>query len=117
MSDASSPSPVLGDVHLTGAQPRDTELGAVVQVYRPDGETGRLSGIPAQPGMTLQHGDILSANAFTSGVDVHFGSNTETLLGRGLLAHELTHTVQQGHGTTAPTFVPVNNAYLSNGQD
>ncbi|BDG70318.1 DUF4157 domain-containing protein [Roseomonas fluvialis] len=117
MSGSSSSPPVLGNAHLAGAQPRDTELGSVVRVYRPDGETGRLNSVPAEPGMALQHGDILSANAFTTGVDVHFGSNTQTLLGRGLLAHELTHTVQQGQGSAPPNFEPVNNAYLQDSRE
>jgi|GEM_PF-861625 len=42
----------------------------------------------------------LNAQAFTHGSDIYFNSgkyNTQTPAGRHLLAHELTHTVQQDH--------------------
>jgi hypothetical protein len=117
MSESSSQPPVLGDAHLAGAQPRDTDLGSVVRVFRPDTETGTLGSVEVTQGMALKSGDILSANAFTTGVDIHFGEATQTLLGRGLLAHELTHTVQQHQGQGAVTFAPANNADLPNGQD
>lgn len=42
----------------------------------------------------------LNAEAFTSGRDIYFGAgryNPGTLLGKRLLAHELTHVVQHGH--------------------
>ena len=44
---------------------------------------------------------MLSANAFTVGRDIHFADGqyrTDTMPGLHLLAHELTHTVQQGGG-------------------
>jgi len=45
---------------------------------------------------------MLSAEAFTVGGDIHFAEGRyrpDTIPGRRLLAHELTHTVQQGGGT------------------
>ncbi|TSC32923.1 DUF4157 domain-containing protein [Corallococcus sp. Z5C101001] len=45
----------------------------------------------------------LDAQAFTHGRDVYFGSghyNPSSSSGRWLLAHELAHVVQQGHGTS-----------------
>jgi hypothetical protein len=105
----SSSSPTLGNAHFSGEQFLNTDFSDVVCVYRPDAVTGRLESVAAQPGMALQSGDIVSASAFTTGVDVHFGNTSQTLLGRGLLAHELTHTVQQQGGMQ---FAPVNNAYL-----
>ncbi len=48
----------------------------------------------------------LNAKAFTHGSDIYFNSNTydaKSTQGKGLLAHELTHTVQQSaSGTTKP---------------
>ncbi|HEY0764462.1 MAG TPA: DUF4157 domain-containing protein [Pyrinomonadaceae bacterium] len=44
---------------------------------------------------------MFQANAFTVGSDIFFGPgqfNPETELGRHLLTHELTHTIQQGNG-------------------
>ena len=46
----------------------------------------------------------LNAQAFTLGRDIYFGAgkhNTETSSGKRLLAHELTHVVQQTHGFDA----------------
>lgn len=43
----------------------------------------------------------LNAQAFTVGSDIYFNENkytTETTEGKHLLAHELTHTIQQGNG-------------------
>jgi hypothetical protein len=44
--------------------------------------------------------DSINAKAFTVGNDIFFGEyqyNTQTKEGAGLLAHELTHVVQQGN--------------------
>jgi hypothetical protein len=45
--------------------------------------------------------EVVQANAFTLGSDIFFGPgqfNPESELGRHLLAHELTHSIQQGSG-------------------
>lgn len=110
MSGSSSSSPTLGDAHFSGSQFLDADFSDVVCVYRPDAVTGRLESVTAQRGMALQTGDVISASAYATGVDVHFGDRYETLLGRGLMGHELTHTVQQREGRAQ--FAPVNNAYL-----
>jgi hypothetical protein len=115
MSGSSSSSPTLGDAHFSGSQFLGADFSDVVCVYRPDAVTGRLESVAAQRGMALQTGDIVSASAYTTGVDVHFGDSSQTLLGRGLMAHELTHTVQQQGAV--PSFTPVNNAYLPPGGD
>lgn len=47
----------------------------------------------------------LNARAFTVGRDIYFGEGQfqpSTKAGQHLLAHELTHTIQQGNGATAP---------------
>ncbi len=51
----------------------------------------------------------LGARAFARGQDVYFRSgeyNPDTATGQRLLAHELTHTVQQGGGKPAPPMLP-----------
>jgi hypothetical protein len=50
--------------------------------------------------------DLLNANAFTSGRDIYFGQGKyqpESKDGQRLLAHELTHTIQQANGAGAPS--------------
>jgi hypothetical protein len=50
----------------------------------------------------------LDAEAFTYGRDIYFGAgryNPRTLLGKRLLAHELTHVVQQGSANRLSDFV------------
>src|SRR5262249_7205758 len=45
---------------------------------------------------------MLNANAFTVGSDIYFAAGRygpETLAGRTLLAHEITHTIQRESGT------------------
>ena len=49
--------------------------------------------------------ETVQAKAFTVGGDIVFGTGKYapgTLAGKGLLAHELTHVVQQGKATPAP---------------
>jgi hypothetical protein len=51
-------------------------------------------------GSAVQMNKDLRAQAFTHGSDIYFNSgkyNPESTEGKKLLAHELTHTVQQGH--------------------
>jgi hypothetical protein len=53
----------------------------------------------------VQMSKELGAHAFTHGNNVYFNQgkfNPETTNGKRLLAHELTHVVQQGHGQSAP---------------
>ena len=59
-----------------------------------------FSGVRIHDGSTaVQMSKSLNAQAFTHGNDIYFNSgkyNPESTQGRHLLAHELTHTVQQG---------------------
>ncbi len=51
----------------------------------------------------------VNARAFTIGRNVVFGAgqySPETLEGKSLLAHELTHTIQQGGASPGHTFIP-----------
>jgi len=53
-------------------------------------------------GEAAQMSDELGASAFTVGGDIYFGSgkySPDTNTGRHLLAHELTHTIQQGRSS------------------
>jgi len=60
----------------------------------------------------------LSAKAFTTGSDIFFSQgayNPGTSGGKELLAHELTHVVQQGGATQSSGAIPSNGAIQSNG--
>ena len=62
--------------------------------------------------------DMLNANAFTSGRDVYFGTGKyqpESSRGQHLLAHELTHTVQQAEGRVPDTTLHSHEAMLNAG--
>ena len=53
----------------------------------------------------VQMSNDLNAQAFTHGNDIYFNAgkyNTNSTAGKHLLAHELTHTIQQGGGTQMP---------------
>ena len=52
----------------------------------------------------MRAADAVAARAYTTGRDIHFAAgeyNPTTPEGQRLLAHEVVHTVQQGHNTTA----------------
>jgi len=58
----------------------------------------------------------LNARAFTLGRDIFFGQGEyrpHQEEGQRLLAHELTHVVQQGSGTTSPTLAPRIQRFMS----
>lgn len=58
----------------------------------------------------------LNAEAFTTGRDIYFGRGAYQPTqesGRGLLAHELTHVVQQDQGTMRANLRTVGNAHVS----
>ncbi len=55
----------------------------------------------------------IQAKAFTTGNDIYFNSgqyNPESTQGKHLLAHELTHTIQQGANSPAVNRKPLNDA-------
>lgn len=62
----------------------------------------------------------LNAHAFTSGRDIYFGAGRyqpETNRGRHLLAHELTHTLQQAPGVSSETPGNVSSYRLGHSHD
>jgi Domain of unknown function (DUF4157) len=71
-----------------------------------------FSGVKIHTGNTaVQLSRDLNARAFTSGSDIYFNSgeyNPSSKDGQHLLAHELTHVVQQGGGNTAIQRTPQN---------
>ncbi|WP_020598762.1 DUF4157 domain-containing protein [Spirosoma panaciterrae] len=73
-----------------------------------------FSGVRVHTGSSaVQMSQELSAHAFTHGSDIYFNSgkyNPASTGGQHLLAHELTHTVQQGGGTEAIRRVPTRGA-------
>jgi hypothetical protein len=105
-----APVATLGDVQLAGQglSPTPLQVSDAVTVRRPCPVSGMLEQVSVHQGMALNIGDVLSSSAYCSGVDVMFGSRVEPLVGRGLVAHELTHVVQQGQ----PRATPVNNAAI-----
>jgi len=55
---------------------------------------------------SFEMNDALHAEAFTNGNDIYFNKgklNTNSKAGKHLLAHELTHVVQQGNNHSAPS--------------
>lgn len=104
------PVATLGDVHLAGQglPPTPPQLGDAVVLRRPCPLSGTLEQVSVHQGMALKIGDVLSSTAYCSGVDLVFGGRVEPLVGHGLIAHELTHVVQQGQARAAP----VNNAAI-----
>lgn len=98
----------LGDVHVVGQGRPVTgpQLRYAVTVQRPSPFSGLLEQIPASRGMGLHAGDVLTSRAFVSGLDVVFGDGVEELVGRGLMAHEVAHVIQQRSGRVTP----MNNA-------
>src|SRR5262249_13208102 len=65
-----------------------------------------FSGVRVHTGShAARSADELNAEAYTVGFDIVFGANRyspDTAQGRRLLAHELTHVVQQSQGPAAP---------------
>ena len=98
----------LGDVHVVGQGRPVTgpQLRYAVTVQRPSPFSGLLEQIPVSRGMGLHAGDVLTSRAFVSGLDVVFGDGVEELVGRGLMAHEVAHVIQQRSGRVTP----MNNA-------
>jgi hypothetical protein len=94
--------------------PLDDELGAQIRASRgaplEPGVRGRMSdafGVDLSAVRIHARSDVapaLSARAFTVGADVHFAPGNyapTTATGQELLAHELSHVVQQSGGTSA----------------
>jgi hypothetical protein len=102
--NTNQPIATLGDVHLDGrGRPASgAQLTYALVVRRLDPFSGDLDQVKVSNGMALFAGDVLSARAFVSGLDVHFGDRVEELIGRALVSHEMTHVIQQGRNTASP---------------
>ncbi len=99
--------------------PLESELAQQVQEARPSGQPlgddmrsemegkigADLSPVRVHTGPTAQRlNDAMGAKAFTSGRDVFLGANADPG-DKNLMAHELTHTVQQGMSEEAPSSI------------
>ncbi|WP_261569926.1 eCIS core domain-containing protein [Frankia gtarii] len=103
-----------------GAGPLDPEIGAAIEARRgagaplPEPVRAEMEGhLGADLSAVRIHTDgqaatlnrAVQAEAFTTGTDVFFAPgryNPSSSTGRGLLAHELTHVVQQSAGAGGP---------------
>jgi outer membrane protein OmpA-like peptidoglycan-associated protein len=95
------PAPVLGrDSPIREAGSRGQPLSESDRGFFEDRLGHDLSDVRVHTGArAAAQADELNARAFTLGQDILFGAGRyapQTDEGRGLLAHELTHTVQQG---------------------
>jgi hypothetical protein len=122
-------TPVIQRVHSAGAGPVDTSVQQAIQGARgggrplPDPVRGSMEaalgadfgGVRLHTGARAdQLARALQARAFTTGQDIFFrrGQDVSSPASREVLAHELTHVVQQGGGssphtgTTAPQVPP-----------
>ncbi len=92
------PSTVMGK--LTGSKGNGTRLEPRVQQSMGSGFGADFSGVRIHTGShAVQMARDLNAQAFTHGSDIYFNQgkyDPGSASGKHLLAHELTHTVQQG---------------------
>lgn len=104
MPDTSQPVATLGDVHVAGRGRPVTgpHLRYAVTVRRPCPVSGALEHVAVSTGMGLHAGDILTSRAYVTGVDLVFGDRVEELVGRSIVAHEVTHVIQQGGTSASP---------------
>ncbi|MRX41402.1 DUF4157 domain-containing protein [Flavobacterium sp. LC2016-23] len=68
----------------------------------------------------MQMSQDLGAQAFTNGNDIYFNSgkyDTDSKQGKHLLAHELTHTVQQGSNVQKKEQTPIQRSWLGDAWD
>ena len=112
---SSDSSPPGGNTHIEN-HPLDTVLAnqtARGSPLPPDARTYMESRMGADFGNVRIHTSsqshdasaAIGARAFTNGANIHFANgeyNPKTKTGRHLLAHELTHTLQQGAASTKP---------------
>jgi hypothetical protein len=104
---------VQREAHIASLQPGQPNVSSNLAA---EIRGARSSGKPLPPSDVRVHTDEaaarrnreLGARAFTVGGDVHFGAGEfqpESSAGRELIAHELTHTIQQGAAAQAPSAV------------
>ena len=102
--------PIVHDVLRSPARSLDPQTRAFMEPHF--GHDFSRVRIHADPGAS-QAADAVQAQAFTIGSDIVFGSGKfapSTPAGRKLLAHELTHVVQQGAAPAAATHSPAQAA-------
>jgi hypothetical protein len=91
---------------ISSAAGRGSSLPASTQSEMSDSIGYDFSDVKVHTGPeSVQMNKAMGAQAFTHGNDVFFNSgkfNPESTNGKHLLAHELTHVVQQGKGRVAP---------------
>jgi hypothetical protein len=91
---------------ISSASGKGSSLPASTQSEMSDSIGYDFSDVKVHTGPeSVQMNKALGAQAFTHGNDVFFNSgkfNPESTSGKHLLAHELTHVVQQGKGRVAP---------------
>lgn len=98
--------PIVHDVLRSPARSLDLQTRALMEPHF--GHDFSRVRIHADPGAS-HAADAVQAQAFTFGSDIVFGSGKfapTTPEGRKLLAHELTHVVQQGAAPEAATHAP-----------
>ena len=87
------------ETHLSNSQGSGQPLPEKTLHAMETAFAANFTGVRIHNGRTAaQMNQALNAHAFTYGSDIYFNSgkyNTETTEGKGLLAHELTHVVQQ----------------------
>ena len=103
-SDTSSPDATPGlQTRLNSSKGGGQSLPAATRSSMESAFGADFSGVRVHTGSeAVQMSQELGAQAFTHGSDIYFNSgkyDTGSTGGKKLLAHELTHTVQQGGGT------------------
>lgn len=99
------------ETSLKSSKGGGTPLPSTTQNEMSEGFGADFSNVKIHTGsQAVQMNQDLGAHAFTNGSDIYFNQgkfNPESKEGKHLLAHELTHTVQQGaSGNTIQRFVP-----------
>lgn len=97
-SKPASVPPIVRDVLLSSGQPLDADIRAFMEPRFERDFSGVRVHTDARAAESAQAVDAL---AYTVGRDVVFGEGgyqPETPSGRSLIAHELTHVIQQEHG-------------------
>lgn len=88
------------EARLADQQGRGTPLSDATRTFMEPRFSANFSGVRVHTGSeAAQISQQINAKAFTHGQDIYFGAgayNPKTKQGKELLAHELTHTIQQG---------------------
>ena len=99
-SDVNEVSPIELESRLNSTNGSGSHLPKDTQSSMENAFGADFSGVRVHTGSeAIQMNKELHAQAFTHGSDIYFNQgkyNTQNISGQSLLAHELTHTVQQG---------------------